>query len=301
MLRDRYMKYISDFSKYLEFEKRYSRHTIRAYTDDLVQFNEFLSSQNNIENESAVDAGLIRSWMVVLIESNVSPRSVNRKLSSLKAYFSFLVKNKLLESNPASRIISPKTSKKLPDFIREQSINTLFSAELFSDNYSGFRDKLMLDLLYQTGMRLSELINVKDGDIDFNQNSLRVLGKRNKERIIPLLRDLLSDIKTYMLFRDEVFQEKDAGYLLLTNKGKKLYPKYVYRKVNKYLGMVSTNDKRSPHVLRHTFATHILNNGADLNAVKELLGHANLSATEVYTHNTFEKLKSIYNKAHPRA
>ena len=295
------MKYIDTFIKYLEYEKRYSKHTVRAYHDDLYQFSIFLENHYSGCDDKHIDAKIIRGWIVSLVENEITPRSVNRKLSSLKSYFNYLIKNNHLTVNPARNIIAPKIGKKLPSFVQEKSIDILFSQEIFTQNFKGLRDKLIIDLLYQTGIRLSELKGICDNDVNFSDHTLKVLGKRNKQRIIPLSKNLELLIKEYQIHRDKELTDKNRDVLLLTDKGQSLYSKFVYRTVNKYLSMVTTIEKKSPHVLRHTFATHMLNNGADLNAVKEFLGHANLSATEIYTHNTFEKLKSIYNKAHPRA
>jgi integrase/recombinase XerC len=245
---------------------------------------------------------MVRTWIVSLIEQDISARSVNRKLSTLKSYFKFMTKEGLVQENPMPKIQSPKTSKKLPVFVDNESMETLFSAEIFSDDFEGIRDRLILEMFYMTGIRLSELINLKDPDIDFYQQNIKVLGKRNKERLIPVSSGLIDSIKKYLEIRNKSIEAVEQNdYFYVTIKGKKLYEKLAYRIVNSYLGKVSTLKKKSPHVLRHTFATHMLNNGADLNAIKEILGHSSLAATQVYTHNTIEKLKNIYNQAHPRA
>ncbi len=290
------------FINYLKFEKRYSPHTTTAYKKDLNQFDSFLRSEYEVDEVNDISYQMVRSWIVELMEQEISARSVNRKLSALKSYFKYLTKEELIDVNPMPRIQSPKTSKKLPVFVDSESMEALFSDELFSDDFEGIRDRLILEMFYMTGVRLSELINLKDSDIDFYQQNIKVLGKRNKERLIPIPKGLIDSIKKYLEIRNksiEVIEQND--YFYVTIKGKKLYEKLAYRIVNLYLGKVSTLQKKSPHVLRHTFATHMLNNGADLNAIKEILGHSNLAATQIYTHNTIEKLKNIYKQAHPRA
>jgi integrase/recombinase XerC len=292
----------TDFINYLKFEKRYSPHTITAYTKDLDQFDSFLKSEYDVLNANEVSYQMVRSWIVGLIEQDISARSVNRKLSTLKSYFKYLTKEELIDENPMPKVQSPKTSKKLPVFVDRESMETLFSEEIFSSDFEGIRNRLIIEMFYMTGIRLSELINLENSNIDFYQQSIKVLGKRNKERIIPISAELIDSIKKYIEIRDknvEVTEQND--YFYVTIKGKKLYEKLAYHIVNLYLGKVSTLQKKSPHVLRHTFATHMLNNGADLNAIKEILGHSNLAATQVYTHNTIEKLKNIYKQAHPRA
>jgi len=290
------------FINYLKFEKRYSPHTITAYKKDLDQFDSFLVSEFEISSANDITYQMVRTWIVSLIEQDISPSSVNRKLSTLKSYFKFMTKEGLVQENPMPKIQSPKTSKKLPVFVDNESMETLFSAEIFSDDFEGIRDRLILEMFYMTGIRLSELINLKDPDIDFYQQNIKVLGKRNKERLIPVSSGLIDSIKKYLEIRNKSIEAVEQNdYFYVTIKGKKLYEKLAYRIVNSYLGKVSTLKKKSPHVLRHTFATHMLNNGADLNAIKEILGHSSLAATQVYTHNTIEKLKNIYNQAHPRA
>ena len=291
------------FIQYIRFEKRYSVHTVKAYENDLDQFQQFISEQYEQQGITEIDHVMVRSWLVHLMEQDISSRSVNRKLTSLKTFFRFLKKEGVVMINPMSRIISPKVPKRLPVFVEEEKIRQMFDDLGFEPGYSGMRDRMVLEILYATGMRLSELINLKVSDIHFSASTLKVLGKRNKERIIPFSGHLGLIIKEYLEIKQKQFPsvESENTYLMLTNKGTKLYPKFVYRLVHHYLGLVTTQDKKSPHVMRHTFATHLLNNGADLNAIKEILGHANLSATQVYTHNTIEKLKKVYKQAHPRA
>lgn len=285
------------FIQYLKVEKRYSPHTITAYTSDLEDFTDYLSANYSQNDLSGVDSQMIRSWVVRLMEQDMDPRSVNRKITTLKSLYKFLQKRHPGLTNPMNRILSPKTSKRLPVFVEEDKMELLLEKMEFGQDFSGLRDRLILEMLYGTGMRLSELLGLKLGDIDLQRDQLKVLGKRNKERILPIHRELKSLLEQYLSKRCEMAGDE----LLLTDKGKKVYEKFVYRVVNMYLSQVTTADKKSPHVLRHTFATHMLNKGADLNAIKELLGHANLAATQVYTHNTIEKLKNVHKQAHPRA
>ena len=242
---------------------------------------------------------MIRSWLVHLMEHQVGSRSVNRKLTTLKSFYKFLLREGIMEENPMRKITSPKIAKRLPVFIEKDKMEMLFDDTGFGEGYPGTRNRLILEIFYSTGMRLSELVNLKETDIDFHHDTIKVLGKRNKERLIPFSKKFESLMKSYLDEKGSVFGDTDV--LFLTDKGRKIYPKMVYRIVSRYLGAVTTMEKKSPHVLRHTFATHLLNNGAELNAVKELLGHASLSATQVYTHNTIEKLKRIYKQAHPKA
>lgn len=290
------------FLDYITFEKRYSPNTVTAYRTDLVQFFAFLQDSYDITDLSGIDYQMIRSWIVYLIDNKVTPRSVNRKITTLKTYFRFLIKEGIIVENPMGRIIAPKTSKRLPAFVETDSMNRLFDDVNWEKGFEGERDKLIMELFYATGMRLSELINLKETDVDLEKRTLKVTGKRNKQRVIPFTGSLAGIISGYTKERASEFEGKTTEpYLFLTPRGEKLYPKLVYRLVHKYLDQVTTISKRSPHVIRHTFATHMLNNGADLNVIKEILGHTNLSATQVYTHNTVEKLKSIYKQAHPRA
>jgi integrase/recombinase XerC len=285
------------FYQYLQFEKRVSKHTLLAYDTDLSQFIEYITSTYEIKNISEINHTLIRSWIVSLMEQQMNPRSVNRKITTLKTFYKFLLRQQIVTENPMLKILSPKTAKRLPVFVEKESMNNLLDNVEFGDDEEGCRNKLIILLFYATGMRLSELIHLKQKDVDLHANQLKVLGKRNKERIIPFHTELKNALEEYLLKKEVAHNE----YLLTTKGGKKIYEKFVYRLVNKYLSEVTTIEKKSPHVLRHTFATHLLNNGADLNAIKELLGHANLSATQIYTHNTVEKLKNIHKQAHPKA
>ena len=287
--------YIDVFLNFIKTEKRLSSHTVKSYSSDLKQFSKYLSKECNINSDiNQVNFQTIRSWIVFLLENNINPRSVNRKISVLKSYYKFLIQEGILSYNPMIKIISPKTSKRLPSFVDKDDIQNLLDKVKFENNYIGHRDRLIIEFFYVTGIRLSELINIKISDIDFNNNYIKVLGKRNKERLIPLSNNMTNKLKNYV-------NENDISEYLFNNKGKKMYSKLVYRLVKKHLNLVSSIDNKGPHVLRHTFATHMLNNGADINAIKELLGHSNLNATQVYTHNSIEKLKSVYNQAHPRA
>ena len=294
------MGYLNNFFYFLEYEKRYSPNTIKSYKNDLSQFYNFLEITDKTEKSfiKNIDFRDIKDWLYSLSEQNISNKSINRKISTLKKYYKFLLREGIVDKNPLTKIISPKQPKKLTQFVNQEQINTLLDDSFFESSNNKLTDKLIISLLYGTGMRLSELINLKINDVFFSEKKLKVLGKRNKERFIPLHDKLINDLKEYFTYRQTLNPTND--YILLTIKGAKLYPKYVYRVVNKYLSLITTIDKKSPHILRHTFATHILNNGAELNAVKELLGHSNLSATQIYTHNTFEKIKTIYKQAHPR-
>ena len=287
------------FIEYVRFEKRYSPHTVTAYKSDLSQFNHFLKDQYSIEKISNADHLMIRSWLVELIEKGISERSINRKLTTLKSYYRFLIKSGVVEVNPMNRITSLKTSKRLPVYLEQEKIDLMFDKVDYGEGYPAIRNRLIVEMFYLTGMRLAELVNLKEHDIDFQYTSLKVLGKRNKERIIPFGKTLDGLLQQYLEEKEKVFPGQQ--WLFLTDAGKKIYPKLVYRIVNQALAQVSTLTKRSPHILRHTFATHLLNNGAELNAVKELLGHSSLAATQIYTHNAIDKLKKIYEQAHPKA
>lgn len=290
--------YIRKFLDHLRFEKRYSQHTIISYQNDLEQFFAFLGQYGEMDI-SAITAAYIRSWLAELKGERISSKSINRKISSLKSFFKFFMKQGLIKHTPMATIVSPKINKRLPAFVEEKNTDTLFSYVEFTDDWKGRTERLILILFYNTGMRLSELISLKEKNIDNHYAQIKVLGKGNKERIIPVSKELLTEIKDYV--DKKPVKLEGVTEVFVNEKGKPLYPKYVYNTVKKYLSAVTTLDKKSPHVLRHTFATHLMNNGADLNAVKELLGHASLAATQVYTHNTIETLKDVYKKAHPKA
>lgn len=284
------------FLEFIQYEKRASKHTLVAYSNDIKQFVTYLSTTYEITKIAEVNHTIIRSWIVSLMEQKISPRSVNRKITTLKTLYKFLLRQSIVTENPMLKILSPKTSKRLPVFIEKEKMDNLLDDTVFGDDFEGQRNKLIIELFYATGIRLSELINLKQSNVDLYQSQIKVLGKRNKERIIPFNTILKDQIQQYITAKADLNDE----FLFINKNGKQLYEKFVYRIVNTYLSQITTVNKKSPHVLRHTFATHMLNNGADLNAIKELLGHANLSATQVYTHNTVEKLKNIHKQAHPK-
>jgi len=293
------MSYLDDFLSYLRFEKRYSENTIESYSNDLSHYQSFCIEAG--AEDILLDHKIIRMWIVFLLERGISPRSVNRKLSTLKTFAKYLIREGLLDSNPLDKVVKPKMNKRIPSFVDQEKLNETLDTYNFGQDYEGIRNQVIIEILYQTGIRRSELVGLKINSLDFHNNNLRVLGKRNKERIVPLIPELSERIKSYMGLRTAVFPDNIDESLFLTSEGKPVYPKLIYRIVNSFLGMITTLEKKSPHLLRHTIATHLLNKGADINAIKELLGHANLSATQIYTHNTFEKLKDIYQQAHPRA
>ena len=293
---------IQSFLSYLQFEKRYSSHTILAYEEDLQQFFTYLCEQFNMPEPALAEIApaFIRSWLASLKEAKNSAKTINRKISSLKSFFKYHMRTGQLEQSPMTTIVSPKIPRRLPVYVEQKDTDTLFNHVEFPDDWSGKTDRLILMVFYNTGMRLSELVNLKESQVNVAANSIKVLGKGNKERVIPVSSALIQEINTYIASKNTL-DSPDRVYLFINEKGRKLYPRYVYLAVKKYLSLVTTIDKKSPHVLRHTFATHLTNNGADLNAVKELLGHSSLAATQIYTHNTIEKLKDIYKKAHPKA
>jgi integrase/recombinase XerC len=295
------MSHKESFLQYLQIEKRYSLHTVRSYLNDLDQFYLFLLSLGLPEDPVAVTSHDIRAWIVSMLDNNYSTISVHRKISCLRVFYRYLRKEGVIKNDPLEKVVLPKRKKVLPVFIDEEAINNLLDNYSFGEGFAGIRNRTIIELLYLTGMRRSELIGLRDNDIDLSDGSLKVTGKRNKQRIIPLVRPFIKRMEEYIKVRDENVVTADNGWFFITDKGNKLYDKYVYNTVNSYLTMVTTIEKKSPHILRHTFATHMLNHGADLNSIKELLGHANLSATQVYTHNTFEKLRKVYKQAHPRA
>ncbi len=293
------MKEPEGFFNYIRFEKRFSPHTLTAYTADLEQFRDYLKKNYELDSISEANAPIIRSWVVSLMENKLSPRSVNRKISSLKIFFKYLVKNGKLKVNPMHKIQSPKTSSRLPVFVESGGMDLLLGEVDFGKGYEGLLDRTVIEILYGTGIRLAELIDLRTANVNLKASTIKVLGKRGKERIIPVHASLKDMLWNFTEEKKKLGLDND---LFLTDiMGRPLKRDYVYRTVKKYLSQVTTIDKKSPHVLRHTFATHLLNNGADLNAIKELLGHASLSATQVYTHNTIDKLKNIYKKAHPKA
>lgn len=291
----------NDFLTYLKHEKRYSPHTLTSYQKDLAQFEEFLVDEQ-VTNLSHVKTTNIKNFLVHLLQHHLTEAAVNRKLSCLKSYYKFLQREGIIETNPASLVKALKTPKRLPVFIEEVKMDQLLdSDELFDDSFSGKRNKLIIEVLFGTGMRLAELINLKDKDVSSYESVVKVLGKRSKERIIPLHQTLLKEIEEFISLKTLQNFDNKSPYLIVTNKGEQAYPKLIYRVVKSCLNEISTKEKKSPHVLRHSFASSLLNRGADLNAIKELLGHASLAATQVYTHSSIKRLKSIYKQAHPRA
>lgn len=292
---------IQPFIDYLKFEKRYSRHTIISYQTDLTFFFDFVITQFGETPLHQITHTYIRSWLASLKDEGLSAKSINRKISTLKSFFKFEVKTGAVKQTPMAKVVAPKSEKRLPNFVADKDIKTLFEHVEFPDTWKGQTERLLLLLFYQTGMRLSEAIQLKQGGINFSNNTLKVLGKGAKERVIPIQPELKKELWDYLEKKKGEFTGEIGDHLLLSEKGKPLQPRAVYTSVKSYLSLVTTIQKRSPHVLRHTFATHLMNNGADLNAVKELLGHSSLAATQVYTHNTIEKLKNIYKKAHPKA
>jgi len=287
------------FLQYIRTEKRYSRHTVRSYQNDLDQFFEWLGRYDPAVVPESVTSGDVRAWMVSLIEGGSAISTVHRKMSALRAFFRYMRKHSMGTADPMSGVRLPKKPKQLPVFVAEDALAKLLDEYNFGDNFSGIRDRTIVEILYLTGMRRSELISLSDEDIDLASGQVRVTGKRSKQRIIPLTNTFIKSLEVYLQVRHK--EVPDAKWFFVTDKGNKMYDKSVYNIVRRYLSMVTTVEKKSPHVLRHTFATHMLNHGADLNSIKELLGHASLSATQVYTHNTFEQLKKVYKQAHPRA
>ena len=294
-------KTIQQFLDYLNFQKRYSKHTIVSYKNDLNAFFDFLFTQYGETVLNDIKTTFIRSWLATLKQQEMESKSINRKISTLKSFFKYQLRQQAIAVSPMTAIISPKVNKRLPQFVDKKDIKTLLTDVEFPDTWAGKTDELILQLFYNTGMRQAELVGLKEVDISNGNSTIKVLGKGNKERIIPVSNQLMQKMQEYMNDKRKQLEDFDKIMLLVTATGKKLYPRYVYNAVNKYLAKVTTIDKKSPHVLRHSFATHLMNNGADLNAVKELLGHSSLAATQIYTHNTIEKLKDIHKKAHPKA
>lgn len=293
------MSYQESFINYLKYEKRVSSHTVTAYQKDLDQFVLYCTEMVGEFNINGISSKIVRGWIVSLMDNNYSAKTVNRKIASVKAFFRFLMKNNLLQANPAENILLPKIRKKLPLFVEEDSLHHLLDDGYFSDDFTGIRDKLIISLLYGTGMRRAELLKLKDSDFNTDEYLVKVMGKRQKERVIPYPRSINRLLNQYIEIRNREIGS-NTPFLLVTEKGEPVYEKLIYRVVNSNLKLVTSLEKKSPHVLRHSYATHLMNNGADLNAVKELLGHSNLAATQIYTHTTFEKLHKIYKQAHPR-
>jgi integrase/recombinase XerC len=295
------MDHKESFLQYLLVEKRYSKHTIISYRNDLGQFTLFLETLGHSALASDVTSAEVRAWIVGMMDSGISAVTVHRKISCLRIFFRWLRKEGLVSQDPMEKVVLPKRKKKLPVFVTEDSLDNLLDNYEFGNDFSGIRNRTIIEMLYFTGMRRAELIGLTLADVDLPSGQCKVTGKRNKQRIIPLIDSFRARLEEYLIIRGASFGSSSEGWFFLTDSGNRLYDKFVYNVVRRYLTMVTTIDKKSPHVLRHTFATHMLNHGADLNSIKELLGHANLSATQIYTHNTFEKLKEVYKQAHPRA
>ncbi len=293
------MTELTSFLQYIKFEKRFSPHTVVAYENDLAQFFAYTKEAYEIGEAGEINYSIIRSWIVR--ENKITPRTINRKVSSLKTFYKFLLRSGKVSVNPLQKIQPPKVSKRLPVYVEEKNMEMLFSQIDFGEGFVAVRDRLILEVFYATGMRLTELVGLKERDIDMGNCQIKVLGKRNKERIIPFTNMLKKLMKEYMNVKASQNFEEVSDRFFVKEDGGSMYSRMVYNIVNKYLKAITTIDKKSPHVLRHTFATHMLNHGADINSIKEILGHANLSATQVYTHNTIEKLKQVYKQAHPRA
>jgi integrase/recombinase XerC len=295
------MSHKESFLQYILIEKGYSPHTVRSYQNDLDQFFVFMEIQGSSGFSVEVSSHDVRAWIVSMMDNNISPSTVHRKISCLRIFFKYLRKEGIIQHDPMEKVVLPKRKKKLPVFVGEAAMDNLLDKFEFGNDFPGIRNRTIIEMLYLTGMRRAELIGLKKSDVDLSASTIKVTGKRNKQRIIPLIKSFTVRIDEYIKIRDTFYPSDNDGWFFITNSGNKLYDKFVYNTVKCYLTMVTTIEKRSPHVLRHTFATHMLNHGADLNSIKELLGHANLSATQIYTHNTFEKLKKVYKQAHPRA
>jgi integrase/recombinase XerC len=292
---------LQSFSDYLLLEKNYSQLTLKAYIKDISDFSDFVTSEYDSSSIVNINYQQIRSWIIQLVESKISNRSINRKISSLNSYYKFLLKIGEIEVNPLTKHKALKTSKKVQVPFSELEIKTVLQDLNFASDFEGLRNRLIIELFYATGIRRIELVQLKLLDVDVTNKTLKVLGKRNKERFIPLIPSVVETLKSYINVRNELDIIQDESYLFLTKKGVKIYETLVYRIINDYFSIASSKVKRSPHILRHSFATHLLNQGANLNAVKELLGHSSLAATQVYTHNSIAELKNVYSKAHPRS
>jgi integrase/recombinase XerC len=293
---------VESFINYLEYEKKSSPHTVIAYRTDLEQFQEFANTSFELNDISEASHPEIRAWVIDLVEQELSTTSVNRKMATLRSFYKFLLRSRMISNDPTYKLRSLKNPKKLPEFVQELTIEAVLEESVYEPSFEGQRDRMVIEFLYLTGVRLAELIGLKWESIDLNEETVKVLGKMKKERIIPLTKGLSRNILLYKKVFEERFSKLgQSDYFIVSNQGKKSYPMMIYRTVRHYLDLFAQTSKRSPHVLRHTFATHLLNKGADLNAVKDLLGHANLAATQVYTHNSLEKLKAVFEQAHPKA
>ena len=292
---------IEKFLDYLQLEKNYSSNTLSAYKRDLIQYNKFIVENNcNLEIENS-DYKIIRSWIVSMVNSNISNRSINRKVSSLKSFYKFLIKTETIRSSPLKAHSPLKQSKKIQVPFSQEEINSLLDSDFFTNDYKGVLQKSIIAFFYFTGVRRIELINIKESDISLESSTIKVMGKRSKERIIPILPKLKKTIKFYMEIKSKLIGNTSFEYLFISKNGKQLSEKFVYRTVNEYFKLVSPKIKKAPHVLRHSFATHLINEGADINSVKELLGHSSLSATQVYSHTSMERIKEVFKNSHPRA
>jgi integrase/recombinase XerC len=289
---------LKSFFDYLEIEKKYSSNTIEAYRNDLNVFSRFLTDEFDVNNINNTNYSYVRSWIVDLVNKGISNRSINRKITSLNSYFKFILKIGLINENPITNHKALKTQKKIQLPFSENEMSNVLDLDNFEDNFTGVRDRLIIDLFYTTGIRRIELIQLMISDVNINNKHIKVLGKRNKERIIPLIDSTINILNKYLLFREEL--KSDDTFLFITKKGKQVYEKLIYRIINKYFDTISTKVKKSPHIIRHSFATHLLNNGADLNSVKDLLGHSSLAATQVYTNRSIDEIKKVFAKSHPR-
>lgn len=292
---------VNEFLTYLSFEKRYSKHTTVSYKNDLSNLSNYLLTTYELATPEQANYPMLRSWIVTLVDQEMQPKSINRKIACLRSYYHFLQKKEFITKDPTLKIRALKVKKSLPVFVAEENIIELLDTFEFEDSFDGTRNKLVLELLYGTGIRLSELIGLKNTDINIFQKTIKVLGKGNKERIIPIHDTFITLAKVYTAKKNNESFNSNSEFFVVTNNGEQVYPMFIYRLVRLYLDQVTTVDKRSPHVLRHTFATHLLNKGADLNAIKDLLGHTSLAATQVYTHNSIDKLKAIFDQAHPKS
>lgn len=293
---------VDSFINYMEFEKRSSSHTVLAYRHDLEQLQEFVRLSFEMEDLSQCTHAELRAWVIDLVEQGLSTTTVNRKIATLRSFYKFLLRSRMISKDPTYKLKSLKNPKKLPEFVQEETINSVLDQEVYESTFEGHRDRMVMEFLYLTGVRLSELMGLKWADLNLVEDQVKVLGKRKKERIIPITKTLKQNILLYQKVFEERFPKIGMNdYFIVSNKGEQSYSMMIYRIVRHYLDLFAQNSRRSPHLLRHTFATHLLNKGADLNAVKDLLGHANLAATQVYTHNTMEKLKAVFEQAHPKA
>lgn len=292
---------VDSFQKYIQYEKRLSAHTVLAYKSDLDQFHSFITNTYPDYSLETADFGIVRAWIVDLVDHGIEPSSINRKIACLRSFYKFLMRQEIVSKDPMLKVKVLKAKKKLPSFVKEGDMVNMLDNQIADDTLEGCRDRLILELFYGTGIRLSELLTLKESNVDFKSRTIKVLGKRNKERVIPFAAGLVSIVEAYQRKRNTEVEKKDHGLLLVTEAGDPLYPMMVYRIVKKYLNAFTTSEKRSPHVLRHTYATHLLNKGAEINAVKDLLGHSSLAATQVYTHNSMDKLKKAFDQAHPKA